>query len=171
MDFLDLVRKRRSIRKYEERPVTDDDLSAVLEAARLAPSWANKQCWRFIVVRDEKTKNEMVEGRQWIAAAPVVVVFCADPEASGVKGDQQYYMLDVGIAMEHLVLAAAERGLGTCWIGWFEEEVVRNALDVPRHLRVVAYTPVGYPAETKGEVTDRKPLSEICFLGKYGKSC
>jgi len=163
MDFLDLVKRRRSIRTYEDKPVSDVDIRAILEAARLAPSWGNKQCWRFVVVRDKKTKLQMVEGRQWIADAPVVIVACADPSASGTKEDQHYYMLDVGIAMEHIVLAAAERNLGTCWIGWFKEDVVRSALGIPDDLRIVAYTPVGHPGESKGEVSDRKPLDDICL--------
>ena len=87
-----------------------------------------------------KTKQKMVEGRQWIADAPVIIVACADPSASGIKGDQHYYMLDVGIAMVHIVLAAAERNLGTCWIGWFKEDVVRSALGISDDLRIVART-------------------------------
>jgi len=126
---MDVLRTRRSIRKYKPDPVPQEDIEYVLEAARLAPSWANRQCWKFVVITDEAIKRELAKaGNEWIAHAPVIIAACADPSKSGRKGDQEYYMLDIGIAMEHLILAATERGLGTCWIGWFKEEVARKAL-------------------------------------------
>lgn len=160
MAFLELVRRRRSIRKYKPDPVPQEKLEYVLEAARWAPSWGNRQCWRFTVVTDED-KRKAIATREWAAEAPAIIVGCAIPSLSGSKFDQQYYMLDMGIAMEHLILAAAEQGLGTCWIsGQFDEETVKQALKIPHDMRVVALTPLGYPAETPSP-KDRKGLDEI----------
>ena len=161
MEFMEVVRRRRSVRRFRPDPVPQAKIDHVLEAARLAPSWANGQCWTFVVVTDTKVKQALAEaGNDWIAAAPAVIVACADPRQSGVKGDQTYYLLDIGIAMEHLVLAAAEQGLGTCWVGWFDEKKARNALGAPSSIRVVASTPLGYPDETP-EPRPRKTLGEI----------
>ncbi len=102
-----------------------------------------------------------------MAEAPAIVVGCAHPELSGSEFDQQYYMLDLGIAMEHMVLAAAEQGLGTCWIGGqFEEETVKNVLGVPEDVRVVALTPLGYPNETPSP-KERKPMKEVVSFEKW----
>jgi nitroreductase len=164
--FLDLCRKRRSIRSYRPDPVPEEKLEYVLEAGRLAPSWKNNQCWRFVVVTDEE-KRKAISGREWHAEAPIIIVGCAYPELSGSKFGQQYYMLDMGIAMEHMILAAAEQGLGTCWIGGqFDEPTVKQALGIPDGVRVVALTPLGYPAETPG-LKDRKPMDEIVSHEKW----
>jgi nitroreductase len=167
MSFLDLSRKRRSIRKYRPDPVPEDKLQYVLEAARTAPSWANRQCWRYIVVTDEALRKKITQ-RDWAAEAPVLIVACADPVLSGNKFGQPYYMLDVGSSVDQLMLAAAEQGLGTCWIGGqFDEKTVKDALGVPDQIRVVALTPLGYPAEEKGPVTERKPPSEIVHRDRW----
>ncbi len=161
MDLMDVIRRRRSIRRFRPDPVPPTAIEYVLEAARLAPSWANGQCWSFVVVTDAAVKHALAQaGNEWIEQAPAIVVFCADPKQSGTKADQPYYLLDIGIAMEHLVLAAAEQGLGTCWIGWFDEEKARQALHVPDHLRVGASTPLGYPDE-EPEARPRKKLSDL----------
>lgn len=161
MEFMEVVRQRRSVRKYRPDPVPQAKLDHVLEAARLAPSWANGQCWTFIVVTDPKVKRRLAEaGNEWIEQAPTIVAACADPERSGVKGDQHYYLLDIGIALEHLVLAAADEGLATCWIGWFDEKTAKGALGVPDDVRVVALTPLGYPEEAP-EARPRRSLGEI----------
>jgi nitroreductase len=167
MEFMDVVSKRRSIRKYKSNPVLDTDIEYILEAARLAPSWANSQCWKFIVVKDEKVKEELAAaGNSWIVNAPVIIAACADPSKPGTKGDQPYYMLDIGIAMEHIILAAADKGLGTCWIGAFDEATAKKALDVPDNMRVVALTPLGHPDEAPGP-RPRKLLKDIMCVDKY----
>lgn len=167
MEFMDVVSKRRSIRRYKQDPVPQKDIEYILEAARLAPSWANSQCWKFIIVTEQKVKDELAKaGNSWIAKAPAVIVACADPTKPGTKGDQPYYMLDIGIAMEHLILAAADRGLGTCWIGAFDENVARKALGVPENIRVVASTPLGYPDESPNP-RPRKSMQEIVCTNKY----
>ena len=167
MEFMEVIRKRRSIRKYRPDPVSQADIEYVLEAARLAPSWANSQCWHFVVITDPQVKEAVAQaGNPWIAQAPVLIVACADPTKPGTKGDQPYYMLDIGIAVEHLILAATDRGLGTCWIGWFKEEVAKAALDVPDSIRVVAFTPLGYPAETPRSQS-RKAMDQIVSYDRY----
>jgi nitroreductase len=168
MELMDVIRKRRSIRKYRSDPVPQEDIKYVLEAARLAPSWANSQCWHFVVVTDPEVKAAMAKaGNPWAAQAPALIVACADPTKPGTKGDQPYYMLDIGIAMEHLILAATERGLGTCWIGWFKEDVAKEALGVPETIRVVAFTPLGYPAEAP-DAKERHALGDITSYDRYG---
>jgi len=167
VEFTEVVRRRRSIRKYRPDPVPQAKIAQVLDAARLAPSWANSQCWTFVVVSDPKAKRRLAEaGNEWIEQAPSIVVACADPKKSGVKRDQAYYLLDIGIAMEHLVLAATDLGLGTCWIGWFDEQKAKVALGVPKDVRVVALTPLGYPDE-EPEARPRRSLGEIVYRDRW----
>jgi nitroreductase len=164
--LMETIRGRRSIRRYRPDPVPREKLDTILEAANLAPSWKNQQCWRFIVVTNEE-KRRAITKRSWTADAPVVIVGCARPGLSGGNAGQHYYMLDMGIAMEHIVLAAIEQGLGTCWIGGqFDEPAVKEALGVPDDVRVVALLPVGYPAEAP-EAKDRKPIDEIVSHEKW----
>jgi nitroreductase len=166
VSFLDLVKKRRSIRKYKPDPVPAEDLEYVLEAGRLAPSWGNRQCWKYIVVTDPE-KRKAVSSRDWVASAPAIIVGCADPELSGTRFDQRYYLLDMGISMEHIILAAAEKGLGTCWIGGqYDEPKIKETLGIPNNIRVVALTPIGYPTETPGP-KNRKPLDEIVSYDEW----
>lgn len=166
MEFMDVVKKRKSIRKYKPDKVPKADVEYVLEAARLAPSWANRQCWRYIVVTDEATRKKITM-TEWAAKAPVVIVACGDPLKAGDKAGKPYYMLDVGISMEHLILAAAEKGLGTCWLGGqFDEKTVRDALGIPESHRVVALTPLGYPDESP-PAKERKPMSDMVTWEKW----
>jgi nitroreductase len=166
MELMNIIRDRRSIRKYKSTPVSQDDIEYVLEAARLAPSWSNRQCWRYIVVTDEELRKKITI-RDWAAEAPVVIVGCADPTKAGNQAGKPYYMLDMGISMEHLVLAAHDRGLGTCWLGLhFDEDVLREALEVPESHRVVALTPLGYPDEDP-PAKDRKPFGELFSWNKW----
>jgi nitroreductase len=166
MELFDVIRDRRSIRKYKKTKIPKEEIDYVLEAARLAPSWGNRQCWRYIVVTDEKLRKKITK-RDWAAEAPVVIVRCADPTKAGHKAGKPYYMLDMGISMEHIILAAHDRGLGTCWLGGqFDEEVVREALDVPESHRVVALTPLGYPDENP-PAKERKSSNELVSWNKW----
>ena len=177
MDFMDVITERKSVRGYADKPVEEDKLSKVLDAARLAPSWANKQCCRYIVVK-EKTKIQELAGRfSWLKQAPVIIVACADPKDSGDRNGMNYYLVDVGISMQQLVLAATALELGTCWIGAFDEASVKNVLGVPENIKVVAMTPLGYPAKKEGigskliktaiGAGKRKPLEEIIHHEKW----
>jgi nitroreductase len=166
MELMDVIRTRRSIRKYKSDPVPEKDIEYALEAARLAPSWANKQCWRYIIVTDEALRKKITL-RDWAAQAPVIIVGCADPTKAGDREGRPYYMLDMGISMEHLILAAAEKGLGTCWLGGqFDEKTVKEALSIPDNMRVVALTPLGYPDESPPP-KDRKSMSEMVSKNKW----
>jgi len=168
------IAARRSIRRYKPDPVTEDKVARVLDAARLAPSWKNLQCWRFIVVRGETGKAGILSGfqdtnpgKKAITAAPVMIVLCADPQASGKMGDKDYYLVDCGIAMENLMLAATAEGLGTCWLGEFDETPVKTALGIPDAWRIVGMTPLGY-ADQDPKPRPRKTMEEIVFQEKWG---
>jgi nitroreductase len=166
MELMEAIRNRRSIRKYKSKPVSEKDVEYVLQAARLAPSWSNNQCWKYIVVADESLRRKITM-RDWAAEAPLVIVGCADPRKAGEKGGKPYYMLDMGISMEHLMLAAKEKGLGTCWIGGqFDEKIVKETLGIPENIRVVALTPLGYPDESPPP-KDRKSLEEMVSRDKW----
>ena len=171
MEYLELVKKRRSIRSYRPEPVPEKDIETILEAARLAPSSGNRQCWRYVVVTDKSIREKLAgAGRKWISEAPVIIAACADPAASGYKPGTDRFLLDIGISFEHLILAATDLGLGTCWIGSFDEEQAKESLGVPDSTRVVALTTLGYPAEKKGDVFDRKLLRDIVFYNRYGQA-
>jgi len=164
MDVFEAIRTRRSIRRYQKKTVEQEKLSRVLEAARLSPSATNSQPWKFIVVTDPEVKEKLraAYNRDWFISAPVIIVGCALPSKAWVRHDgEEYWKVDVAIAMQSLILAARAEKLGTCWIGAFREEEVKKALGIPEDARVVAMTPLGYPAEEKGPVTNRKPLDEI----------
>ena len=176
MNFLEIAQTRRSLRTYLPTPVEQEKLEYILECARLAPSWKNLQCWRFIVVENSEERlaltNAFAEtnpGRKALAQAPLIIVLCALPAESEVWEGKDFMMLDAGLAMEHLILAAAEQGLGTCWQGLFSEEKVRNTLNVPENVRVLAMTPLGYPDETR-RPRPRKEMQEIVFKGTWGEN-
>ena len=173
MDIFQVFRDRRSIRKYQDRPVEADKLEQVLEAARLAPSWKNLQCWRFLIIDDSEKKKALFKafpegnpGTKALATAPIVIVVCADPSASGVENGIEYYVADTAIAFEHLCLAAYALGLGTCWMGWFDEAAVRKSLDIPTSFRVLGVTPLGYP-DQEPKARPRKELAEIAFYNQW----
>jgi nitroreductase len=187
MEFFEALSTRRSIRKYLETPVGEEQLRAVLEAVRFSPTWANMQCPRVIVVRDAETKRGISElsylesffapkgyksnpAQAALATAPVVLVLCADPAQSGSIRGQEYYLTDTGIAAQSLMLAARALGLGTVFVGVFQEEPLRDLLGIPEGVRVVGLFPLGYPAEEKKEGPKRKPLEEICFAETWGAS-
>lgn len=187
MDLFEVIAARHSVRNYKPDPVPDEWVLRCLEAARLAPSWRNGQCWRFIVIRDPSTIARLAGQRvygypinAWLKTAPVVIVACAEPSESGQHDGLPYWAVDTAIAMEHLVLAATALGLGTCWIGGFDEDSVRKIIGAPERIRVVAYTPLGYPAENEGVIGritktvarshTRKPLEKIVFWEKWGQS-
>lgn len=164
MNVFEAIKTRRSIRRYVNEPVEKEKLMKILEAARLSPSAVNFQPWSFIVVTDSEMKQRLKAAYQneWFISAPVIIVACAHPDESWKKFDgEEYWKVDVAIAMQSLILAAWEEGLGTCWIGAFREDEAKKVLGIPLNVRVVAMTPLGYPAEEKGPVTNRKPLEEI----------
>jgi nitroreductase len=174
MEFIDVIKTRKSIREYSDKSVEAEKISYVLECARLAPSFVNKQCWRFIVIQEKETIELIAKTtvfNRWLRTAPVLLVACADPTDSGTTNSIEYYTVDVSIAFEHAVLAATDLGLGTCWVAGFNEEKVKEILEVPKRIRLVALTPLGYPVVKKGiteqitktvlKANKRKTLDEI----------
>ncbi|HHY82826.1 MAG TPA: nitroreductase [Clostridiales bacterium] len=167
MSFLDVAKKRCSVRNYLPKDVEEEKLLKVLEAARVAPSACNLQPWQIIVVRDFQLKLELYESypREWFAKAPVILVVCVDHSQSWKRFDgKDYGDVDATIAADHMTLAAADLGLGTCWIGAFDANKCRKALDLPGHMEPIAMLPLGYPAKTDSpdrHETRRKSLDEI----------
>jgi len=171
MEILEAIRTRRSIRKYKSTPIPEELLKEVLSAARLAPSGVNAQPWKLIVVTDEDTKRKLIQacnGQKFIAEAPVIIVGCGFPDDAyaTIGGYMNGYVMDVTIAMDHLILTAASVGLGTCWIGAFKEEKVKEVLGVPPDVKIVALTPLGYPDEAPAKRT-RKDLAELVCYDKF----
>ncbi len=165
MSVLQVIKKRQSIRRYKEDLIPEEALLRVVEAARLAPSGKNLQPWKFIIVRDKVLKEKLASasaGQFFIAKAPVIIVGCGFPDNCYARMGRymKSWPVDVTIALEHLILQAQEEGLGTCWIGSFEEEEVKAILNIPRNVRVLALTPLGYPDETP-PFRKRKSLDKI----------
>ena len=181
MEIQEAIKSRRSIRRYKTTPVDDKTLELVLEAARWAPSWANTQCCKLIVVRDAKTKSELASTMpesnpafNAVREAPIVIVAGAELGKAGyLKGEQttdkgeSWYMFDVALVMQNLVLSAHSLGLGTVYIGNFDANKVARILEVPPGFCVVTMTPLGYPDQQPGPKS-RKELSEIVSYEKYG---
>ncbi len=169
MDFMDVIKQRRSIRKFTEQPVPDEIIDRIIETARLAPSWANKQGVRYIIVRDPTRVQALVDaiGQGWAKNARVFVVACIKALSSGANTNGlEYFTVDAAIGMEHVVLAATNEGLGTCWIGHFDEKKAQAALDIPKRFRVVAITPLGYPDQTP-RPQDRLAMEKIAYWDKF----
>jgi nitroreductase len=189
MDVFEAIKNRRSIRQYKPDPVDDKTVEKVLEAAHWAPSWSNQQCWRFVVVRDPKIKSEIADtlnkitvdtesvenaAASSIKQAPVLIVFCAEKSKAGYSVDgiplndkgEYWYIFDIALAVQNLTLAAHALGLGTVIVGGFNINKVEKILDVPGGCTVVTMTPLGVP-DQKGQVSPRKPLSEVIIKNKF----
>jgi nitroreductase len=150
MDFFDVVEQRRSIRTYEDRPVEEEKLERILDAARLAPSAGNRQEWKFVVVRDRELRRQLMQaarGQQFIADAPVTIAACAPEHEHVMSCGHPSFLVDVSIALEHIALAARALDLGTCWVGAFDQRQVRDVLDIPDSVEVVGLMALGYPVE------------------------
>jgi nitroreductase len=170
LDVFEAAQTRRSIRSYQTKPVEEEKLAKILEAARLAPSAMNLQPISYIVVNDKAAKQRLGQAypRSWFTQAPVIIVACAAPEKAWKRNDgEEFWKIDAAIALQTLVLAATAEGLGTCWIGAFDEKKAKEALNVPKNVRVVAMTPIGYSAEVKLPVTERKLLTELIHYNKW----
>lgn len=163
MEFYETVRKRRSYRKYKPNMPDEEQINRILNAARLAPTWANKQGMHYIVVKEpEKVKKvwKATGQRTKFQEAPMFIVGVISEKDSGENGIK-YFSVDFGICFEHIMLAATAEGLATCWIGWFNEKKLRKILSVPEEYSILGLTPLGFPVKEKGEVSDRKSLEEI----------
>jgi nitroreductase len=166
MGIIDILRSRRSIRKYKATPVEDEKLNTVLEAARWAPSAGNRQPWEFVVAKDPSIRNRIADVAPYggfIAYAPVMIAVVVDP-----KKDPIHYIEDGAIATTHIMLAAHALDLGTCWVGAFEspyEDDAKRVLGIPANLRVLSLVSLGYPAEER--TSTRKDAREIIHYEKY----
>lgn len=166
-DTVSAIMARRSVRKYQPKPVPQEDLTTILEAGRQAPSAANRQPWHFVVVCDEAQKRKLAEacsGQTWMADAGVIIAGIGKPQVN-----EKWYPVDVAIAMQNMILAATALGYGTCWIGAFDGEQVAQLLGVPSECKVVALTPVGVPADQPG-ARPRMALGEFASRDRYGEA-
>ncbi len=167
INFLDLARHRFSSRKYLNKPVEEDKLLKVLEAARIAPSAANKQPWIFYIIRDENNRKKIAETyhREWLMSAPVIIVACAEHKSAWVRSDgKDYCDIDLAIAIDHITLQATNLGLSTCWICNFDTSKCKKILQLSESIEPIAIVPLAYPADSADpdrHISVRKPLSEI----------
>ena len=174
MTFMELVARRQSTRRYSTRPVSREIVERCLEAARLAPSACNSQPWNFIVVDGAEQKNGLARAafggiysmNAFAAIAPVLIVVVTEKSRyaarlGGLMRGVQYSLIDLGIACEHLVLQAAEDGVGSCWLGWFDEKAVKRHLGLPRSARVDVIISLGYPEKEEHREKVRRPLDEV----------
>lgn len=167
MDFMELAKKRFSVRKYKDTKVDRDKIKEVLEAGRIAPSAVNFQPWHFIVIDDEELKEKICTtyGRNWIKFAPVIIVVCGDHNVSWHRDDgKDHCDIDIAIAIDHMTLKATEMGLGTCWVCKFDAEKCHDILNLPDNIEAIALLPLGYPlkeADTERHQKMRKSAEEI----------
>ena len=162
MEFKDVIKTRKSIRKYKDKPVPREKIMQILESGRIAPSASNRQPWHFVVVENKDTIKKLAK-QEWAASAPAMIVGLADTVAS-----PNWCVNDFGIAFEHMVLTATDLGLGTCWMGQStREDLVREILDIPDTYKVVALMTLGEGDETPA-VKSRKSMDEIVSWEKYG---
>jgi nitroreductase len=169
MEFSEVIRKRYSVRAYRPNEVEEEKVRQVLEAARLAPTAANRQPFRFIVIHTRGREDELrrIYPADWFVQAPIVIAAVGIPGKSWVRRDGKAYVdVDVAIAMDHLILAATDLGLGTCWIGAFDPDAARQVLGLPADVEPLAFTPLGYPAD-EPRPKRRKPLEELVSYERW----
>ncbi len=169
MEFSELIFRRYSCRSYKPDPVEDEKLLSILEAANMAPTACNLQPFRFIVITTTGKENELrrIYRADWFVQAPIVICAFAMPKAGWSRGDGRNYAdVDTTIAMDHLILAAADLGLGSCWIAAFDVKAAREVLNLPRDVEPIAFTPIGYPAD-EPRPKRRKSVTEIVCYDKW----
>ncbi|MBU0951484.1 MAG: nitroreductase family protein [Elusimicrobia bacterium] len=169
MNVMEAIKNRRSIRKYQNKPVEKEKLNSVLEAARLAPSARNRQEWQFIVVQDKQTREKLsiaANNQAFVSEAPVVIACCGLDDGYLMRCGQPATTVDLSIAIDHMTLKAVEEGLGSCWIGSFYKDEVKKILGIPKDIQVVELLTLGYPAENP-DTRDRKNLEEIVRWDKW----
>ena len=181
MSFQELVNQRQSVRKYQEKPVEREKMETIVEAVHLAPSACNSQPWRMILVDNPELKNEVAKAtfnkavsfNRFAVQAPVIAVLVIEKprliaQIGGSLKNQEYPMYDIGIAAAHFCLQAAELGLGTCMIGWFDEKKIKTLLKIPEKKKIGLVITLGYPPDDyKLRKKIRKPLGEICGSNSY----
>jgi len=169
MDVMKAIETRRSIRAYKDKPVEDEKLKSVLDAARLAPSARNMQEWKFVVVRDKELRERLAEaahGQSFVRQASVVIVACSLQTNHVMPCGELSYPIDLAISVSYMTLEAVEQGLGTCWLGAFKQDEVKKILSIPENIRVVALLPLGYPDESPSP-RPRKSLEEVVIYDNW----
>jgi nitroreductase len=163
MEFEQLIHARYSVRAYKRDPIPEQVLAKLLEAARIAPTAANRQAFRILVIQTVGREKELkrIYGRDWFVQAPVVIAVCALTDSCWVRADGKSYCdVDAAIVMDHLILAAADQGLGSCWVGAFDARAARRILKLPESVEPIAFTPLGYPGDQPGQ-KKRKSIVEL----------
>jgi nitroreductase len=185
VELIEAIRTRRSVRRFADQTVEEEKIAELFEAVRQSPSWANLQCWRFVVVTDPAARSKLSDlsfvesffaplgykvnpAAKGLAEAPVIIAACADPAKSGNLRGQEYYLTDMGIACQTLMLAARGLGLGTVFVGVFDEDAVKALLHIPESVRVVGLLPLGYPREEKKQGPSRMAAREFVHRGVWG---
>jgi len=169
MDVIDAINNRKSIRKYKNKEIDDAKLNRILKSAQIAPSAANRQEWKFIVVKNKDTRDKLVDaahGQKFVEQAPVTIVACSTESERVMPCGQYAYTVDLSIAVSFMILEATELGLGTCWLGAFDEEKVKQILNIPDEIRVPAMFTLGYADESPSP-RPRKPLEDIICKERY----
>jgi nitroreductase len=175
MNFFDVVFTRSSVRKFQKKDIDERLIGLILYCATKAPSSGNVQDWEFVVVKDEKIKEKIAIAslhQMFIKEAPVVIVVCSDLEKVklryGERGEKLYSIQNTAAATMIILLAAKALGLGSCWVGAFDEDRIKEILNLPPRVRPVAIIPIGYP-EGEGYKTERIPFENLTWLNQYGK--
>lgn len=164
MDVYEAIKVRKSVREFQDKDIPEEVLTRLFAAVRLAPSASNRQEWRFVVVRDAETRKQLAvaaRNQAFVGEAPVVLACCAETNGHVMMCGQPCYPIDVAIAMDHLTLCAVAEGLGTCWIGAFDEAKVKELLGIPAGIRVVELMPVGYPKDATPVSKSRIALDKM----------
>jgi nitroreductase len=167
MDFIELAKKRYSVRKFKPKPVKEEELQYVLEAGRVAPSAVNYQPWHFLVIREKENleKIHALYHREWFRQSPAVIIIFADHNQSWKRADgKDHADIDIAIAVDHMTLAAADRGLGTCWICNFDKQKTIEYFNLPPNLEPIVFLPLGYPEgepDTNRHKEKRKASGDI----------
>lgn len=184
MDFINVIKSRKSVRDFSNREIPDDILQEILVAGQLAPSCQNRQCWRYVVVKNKNLINQLAlhsgligKVNFFIKNAPLVIVATANPKNSCYLNGQYYYLVDVGISFQQMILTAWNFGIGSCWLAAFNEQKVKNILDIPDNYKVVALSPFGYPKNEKSlyskavsafaKSKKRKSIEKIIMIDKW----
>ena len=166
MELKEAIRKRESIRDYEDRPVPQEKLMNILEAARLAPSASNRQPWKFVVIKERALRQELAQAansQTFVGQAPIIIVAVATNVEHVMTCGVPSYPVDLAIAVDHMTLAAVDEGLGTCWIGAFSQEKIKKLLGIPAKYRVVTLFPLGFPKREKGTKLRNSMEQIICY--------